>query len=760
MERRIICIRGTVQGVGFRPFVHSLAKSMLVGGFVRNKSGSVEIEAEADAQTLNTFQMELVQSCPVLARISEISWLSIPVAGESAFEIRISSGEGSGPVTVTADAATCDDCLLELFDACDRRFRYSFTNCTNCGPRLSIIIGVPYDRERTTMAGFEMCAACRAEYENPADRRFHAQPIACPVCGPRLSLLDATGKLRNVADPLAVLADALRAGRIGAVKGLGGYHLACDAANAAAVAELRRRKHRDEKPLAVMVTDLAAAARLCHVGDVEKQLLLGPSRPIVLLEKRLPESLPDEIAPGNSRLGVMLPYTPLHHLLLRDFGSPLVMTSGNASDEPIAYQDSDAVERLSGIADLFLIHNRPIHVRCDDSVTRVIAGFESPIRRSRGYAPQPVRLPMECPAPILAVGAQMKSTFALGRDRQAVLSQHMGDLDHFEAARAFERDITLYEELFSVRPECIAHDLHPDYTSTRYAMKRANRDGIPTLGVQHHHAHMASCMAEHGLTGLVLGVIWDGTGYGSDGNIWGGEFFVGDAKSFRRFAHLRYVGLPGGEKAVRDPWRVAVAHLVDAGLACPSLERRIAPASMKTVRQMIDRRFNTPMASSAGRLFDAVASLIGIRDFVSYEGYAAIQMEQFAASMADDQTYPFEIIRPANISAPMEIDTRPMIRAIANEAEKPGSVARSAIRFHRTLIKLISLVITEAGKVYGDLPVVLSGGVFMNAILASGVNEELASQGFHVYQHRLVPPNDGGISLGQMAVAAVQMTRV
>ena len=537
-----------------------------------------------------------------------------------------------GPVVITPDATTCDACLAEVFDLGDRRYRYPFLNCTNCGPRLTIVNGAPYDRAQTTMARFTMCPLCRAEYEDPSNRRFHAQPNACPDCGPRLTLLDAQGDHVATADPPAEFVDAIRAGKIGAMKGLGGYHLICDARSSSAIAELRRRKHRDEKPLAIMVCDLAMAEALCDIDPASRELLTGSRRPLVVLRRRH-SALADGLAPRNQCLGVMLPYTPLHHLLLHDMGGvPLVMTSGNRSDEPIAYEEPDAMERLRGIADLFLVHNRPIHIRCDDSVTRVIDGAELPIRRSRGYAPQPIPLPMKCAAPILAVGGQLKAVFALGVERRAIVSHHMGDLDHFEASCAFERDIGLYERLFSLRSKYIVHDLHPDYASTRYALKREAAGQIKCLGVQHHHAHMASCMAEHGLAGPVIGVTLDGTGLGTDGKIWGGEFLVGDYRSFRRAAHLRYVGLPGGEQAVREPWRMAAAHLADAGVTCATFENRMAGAALRTVRQMLERGFNCPLTSSAGRLFDAVASLAGVRDRVSYEGQAAMELEWMATT--------------------------------------------------------------------------------------------------------------------------------
>jgi len=751
MERRAIEVRGIVQGVGFRPFVYNLAVSLGLGGFVRNQTGTLRIEIEGDISSLDRFLSELADRPPPLALIEHLSWERRPPLGERKFHIEASAADPAGVVFISPDVAVCSDCLAELFDPADRRHGYPFLNCTNCGPRLTIITGAPYDRPRTTMAGFPMCDACRAEYEDPADRRFHAQPTACAACGPRLQLLDAAGKPVTADDPIAVFADALRTGKIGALKGLGGYHLACDARDAAAVAELRRRKRRDEKPFAVMVADAEAAAALCEVGPAERELLRSPRCPIVLLRKRTAGAVAAAVAPGNPWLGVMLPYTPLHHLLMRSVGgAPLVMTSGNRSDEPIAYRDDEAVERLAGIADLFLIHDRPIHVRCDDSVTRIVDGAELPVRRSRGYAPRPIELPFDCPRPMLAVGGQLKGTFALGRGRLAFLSHHLGDLDHYEAYRAFEKDVVLYQELFGVAPVTLAHDLHPDYATTVYARRRAAREGAGLLAVQHHHAHVAACMAEHGLTEPVIGIAFDGTGYGTDGAVWGGEFLTGDYRNFRRAAHLRYVGLPGGDRAIREPWRMAVAHLADAGVPFSLIEARILPHEIRLIEKMLERRLNTPRTSSAGRLFDAVAALAGVRDRVSYEGQAAIELEWLAEETAADGAYPFEL----GAQTPMIVDTRPLIRAVAADVAKGTGAAVVARRFHSTMVDLIAVVCGRIRQATGLSAVVLSGGVFLNALLTREVSARLGGDGFRVYRHRLVPPNDGGLSLGQLAVAA------
>jgi hydrogenase maturation protein HypF len=522
------------------------------------------------------------------------------------------------------------------------------------------------------------------------------------------------------------------------------------------VQELRRRKHRDEKPFAVMVRDIAAAEAVADISAAERALLQSPRCPIVLVRRR-PSTVAEEVAPRNPWLGVMLPYTPLHHLLLRAAdGMPLVMTSGNRSDEPIAYRDDQAPTQLAGIADRYLIHDRPIQVRCDDSVTRVVGGLELPVRRSRGYAPQPIELPVPCGQPILAVGGQIKGTFALGRNRHGFLSHHLGDLDHFEAYQAFTRDVALYEQLFALRPTCLVHDLHPDYVTTHYATERAAREGSEVLSVQHHHAHIASCMAEHGLNTPVIGVAFDGTGYGTDGAVWGGEFLVGDYHGFRRAAHLRYVGMPGGDAAIREPWRMAVAHLRDAGADCQPLRARLLPVECRAIARMLQRGINTPMTSSAGRLFDAVAALAGVRDRASYEGQAAVELEWLATDTPPDQPYPFEIHSP-RAEAPRVIDTRPLIRAVSEDLAAGARTARIARRFHSTMAEIVASVCGQLRGATGLDTVVLSGGVFLNAVLTVEVSGRLATDGFRVYRHCRVPPNDGGLSLGQLAIAAAAM---
>jgi hydrogenase maturation protein HypF len=752
MERRSIEIRGIVQGVGFRPFVYHLAVGCRLTGFVRNEFGRVRAEVQGDSQTLDRFIAQLREQAPQLARIESLTWTVTPLREATDFRIEASSGERAAAASIAPDAATCQDCLAELFDPSNRRYHYPFINCTNCGPRLTIVTGAPYDRSRTTMASFPMCDACRAEYEDPADRRFHAQPIACPACGPRLTLLDAGHEPIPSEYPIRDIAQALREGRICAVKGLGGFHLACDAANAEAVAELRRRKHRIEKPFAVMVRNRAHASELCDVGPEESRLLESCAAPIVLLRRKPEGGLAPDVAPGCPFLGVMLPYTPIHHLLMHELdGLPLVMTSGNRFDEPIVHRNDD-LGNLATIVDLYLTHDRPIHVRCDDTVTRVMAGRESPIRRSRGAAPRPIPLPIRCPVPILAVGGQLKATFALAQDNQVYLSHHLGDLDHLEASRACRDDIALYEQLFDIRPQVVVHDLHPDYSSTSYALERSSNTGIRVRGVQHHHAHMASCMAENGVAEPVIGVCFDGTGFGLDGTIWGGEFLVGDYRGFRRAGHLRSVAMPGGEMAVRQPWRMSLAHLVDAG--CLEDARLPVPiAEVRIVCSMLEKRFQAPLTSSIGRLFDAVAGLLGLRLSVSYEGQAAAELEWLASVEDCSGHYPFEI----EAGSARILDMRPLIRAVVADIANGVSQARIARRFHDTIVEMVAAMCRLLREETGLRAVVLSGGVFLNALLTQLVDDRLSREDFVVYQHHLAPTNDGGLALGQVAVAAAMV---
>jgi hydrogenase maturation protein HypF len=757
VDRRSITVSGIVQGVGFRPFVNDLAHRLDLAGFVKNRTGDVLIELEGESQSLDRFLDELTTRPPPLARIAGVEWVRDCPRGDRHFRIEPSEGSRTGPIFVSPDIATCDDCLRELFDPADRRYRYPFLNCTNCGPRLTIIQGAPYDRENTTMAGFAMCPSCRSEYEDPSDRRYHAQPTACAVCGPRLQVFDGQGRVLDESDPLARAVAELREGKIVAIKSLGGYHLACLAGDDRAVIELRHRKHRDEKPLAVMVRDIRAALDLCDLGDAEQTLLTSSRRPIVLLRRKANASIAGSVASRNPWLGVMLAYTPLHHLLMDDLGGlPLVMTSGNRSDEPIAYDDADARERLAGIADILLTNNRPIHIRCDDSVTRIVAGVELPLRRARGDAPRPLDLPFGCRRPTLALGGQLKAAFALGRDRHAFLSHHLGDLDHYEAYRAYVATVEHYERLFAIRPERIVHDLHPDYATSGYARARGEAEGIELLAIQHHHAHVASCMAENGRIEPVIGVAFDGTGYGDDGAIWGGEFLVGDYRKFHRKAHLRYVGMPGGDRAIHDPWRMAAAHLEDAAVGSDILKARIWPAEYKIIAKMLHAHIRSPRTSSVGRLFDAIAAIVGVRDRTSYEGQAAIELEWLAMEESPDGRYPFAIDSPREEStdAPVVVDTRPIIRAVADEVARGVRPARVARRFHSTIVELIATVCDRLREESGIDAVALSGGVFLNALITSETVTRLSGDGFRVYRHRSVSPGDGGLCLGQLAIAA------
>jgi hydrogenase maturation protein HypF len=721
VERRSISVSGVVQGVGFRPFVHSLASRLGLSGFVRNDAGLLRIEVEGEPRALEGFLAELRKSPPPLARVETIDCLHRPAVGDKQFRIERSPAteDRRGVAAVSPDVATCAECLEEISDPKARRHGYAFANCTNCGPRLTIVLGAPYDRERTTMAGFEMCAECRREYEDPRDRRFHAQPICCARCGPSLRLLDRTGAQIEAGDVIASTARKLRRGEIGAIKGIGGYHLACHLGMAG---ELRRRKARAEKPFAIMVANLDQAEALAYVSPAERELLCSPARPIVILRSK---------SEGGPTVGVMLPYAPLQHLLLRAVDMPLIMTSGNRSDEPIAFDDADALSRLSGIADFFLAHDREIHTRCDDSVFRVVEGMPLPVRRSRGYAPLPLALPRQLPTPTLALGGQLKSVFALGEGRRAFLSHHLGDLDHLAAFEAWQEAIAGYREICGIEPRRLVHDLHPDYASTRWA----ERQPLPRLAVQHHHAHFASCLAENGEQGPAIGVIFDGAGYGTDGTIWGGEFLVGDLCRVERAAHLLQVPMPGGERAIREPWRMAVAHLRSAGMP--------APADAALLR-MIDRGISSPLTSSMGRLFDAAAAIAGLRREVSYEGQAAVEWEWSATGLAMEPAYPFEVEGEV-------VDTRPLVRALALDRAPVPVVAR---RFHSTVVEIVARTCALLQKRGAPSTVALSGGVFQNAILLDECSRSLAQKGFRVLRHRQVPPGDGGLALGQLACAA------
>jgi hydrogenase maturation protein HypF len=749
---------GVVQGVGFRPFVYGLATRLDLVGWVRNTASGVEIEVDGDADALRAFVEALRAEAPPLARIDRLESHPQAPAGSTSFVILESHDQPGAFLPISADVGLCADCLRELFDPGDRRYRYPFINCTNCGPRFTIITAIPYDRSNTTMAGFRMCPACAAEYQDPRDRRFHAQPIACPACGPRVWLERGGVELGRGDTALAEARQALRAGGIVAVKGLGGFHLACDAGNAEAVSELRRRKLRVDKAFAVMTADVPAAEAHGVLEEGELELLQSPARPIVVVPRRPGSWIAREVAPGQDTLGVMLPYTPLHHLLLEratGFPDALVMTSGNLSEEPIATDNGEARARLGGLADVFLMHDRPIHTRCDDSVVRRFDDHAYPLRRARGYAPYPVHLPW-APVSILAGGAELKNAFCLTRGDYAFVSQAIGDLQNYETLRSFEDGIEHFERLFRVRVEALAYDLHPDYLASRYVRERAAREGIPAFGVQHHHAHIAACMAEHGLPGdrPVIGVAFDGTGYGDDASVWGGEFLLADYAGYRRLGHLQPIEMPGGEACVRQPWRLALAWLRRAGIEwdddLPPVEFA-EPAARGVVSNLLARSHaggsaRLPMTSSMGRLFDAVAALIGVRQSVNYEAQAAIELE---ALVDPAETGEYSFGRQGAV-----LDPRPVIQALVTDRRAGVSAPRLAARFHRGVAGMVAGMCEDLRNETGETTVALSGGVWQNLTLLTDTVGRLRRDGFRVLTHCQVPANDGGIALGQAVVAA------
>jgi hydrogenase maturation protein HypF len=782
--RHRIRVVGVVQGVGFRPFVHRLATELSLAGNVGNDTEGVLVEVEGKAPVIARFEERLLEEAPPLARIYGLEASPVAARGETGFAIiesRTDRAGQAGRTFVSPDVAVCTDCLDELFDPSDRRYRYPFINCTNCGPRFTITISLPYDRPNTTMRAFALCPQCASEYDDPADRRFHAQPVACADCGPRISFEDADGRVEGTDAALAAAQKALTAGAIVALKGLGGYHLACDAYSPAALARLRRRKQRPDKPFAVMARDLAAARTLASIDDREAALLASPARPIVLLRgattaataSRGGSALPPEVAPGNPYIGVLLPYTPLHHLLFHAVpggGSPvpevLVMTSGNLSEEPICYDDADARNRLGRIADAWLVHDRPIHVPCDDSVVRVEDGAEMAIRRSRGYAPLPVRLPFESP-PLLAVGGELKNAFCLAAGREAWMSQHIGDMGSLETLAAFEHSTRQFGEIYEVRPQLVAADAHPGYQTRRWAERserseraerveeaeRGDRIGRPVELVQHHHAHIAAVMAEHGLarSERVIGYAFDGTGYGTDGAIWGGEVLVAGYADFERHAHLRYVPLPGGDAAVRKPYRAALAHLWAAGIEwAPGLRpvQAAGAAELTVIERQLQRDFQCVPTSSMGRLFDAVSSLLGLRHTVSFEAQAAIELEETAAAYPGTPA-DYRFVRRGD-----DIDPAPVLRAIVSDLSRDCPAGAIAAGFHQAVARLVVETAVELRETTGIDRVALSGGVFQNVLLVRLARAALSGRGLRVLTHIVVPPNDGGLALGQAAIAA------
>jgi hydrogenase maturation protein HypF len=739
-----------VQGVGFRPFVYALAKRLGLGGYVANDQRGVIIEVEGDPPTVAEFIAGLQSDAPVLASVDRLSTTRIAALGEGEFTIVDSRSEGSSQTLIAPDTATCADCLHEIFDPSDRRYRYPFTNCTNCGPRFTIIRETPYDRPFTTMAGFAMCALCAREYHDPGDRRFHAQPISCPDCGPRLRLIDRSGE-EPLGEPIDIAVLLLAAGYILAIKGLGGYHFAAAAANEAAVSTLRARKHREDKPFAVMAADIRVARRLAFIDDAEERALSCARRPIVLVRRRPQAPLAGAVAPGNRFLGVMLPYTPLHHLLCDALGAPIVLTSGNVSDEPIAYRDDDAMERLGAIADFFLTHDRPIHIRTDDSVVRVFSGREMPIRRSRGYAPAPLTLPLATRRPILSCGGELKNTFCLARDRSAFVSHHVGDLENYQSLRAFTEGIEHFRRLFELSPQIVVHDLHPEYLSTKYAM---DLRGVELMAVQHHHAHIAACLADNGEQRPAIGVAFDGLGYGADSTIWGGEFLVADLCGFQRAGYFEPVPMPGGAAAIRQPWRMALAYLdllygdeLPAGLEVFKRNR----SRWSAVAAAMRARVNSPMTSSAGRLFDAAAAIAGLRDQVNYEGQAAVEFEQMA-DITERGGYRAGIVR----SEAIRISGADLVRALVDDVRAGTPPGIVSARFHNGMVQAIVTVCDIIGGEHDLNTVALSGGVFQNALLLERTSQRLQMRGFRVLTHSRVPANDGGIAFGQAAIAAAR----
>jgi hydrogenase maturation protein HypF len=736
-------IQGTVQGVGYRPWVYQLARRVGIGGRVWNHSRGVTIEAHGSDEVLGRFVVALMSDAPPAARVKSLKCTEIPHEEAAAFAIDESVASGEHHVSIPADLATCDDCLRELFDPADRRHRYPFINCTNCGPRYSIVRGAPYDREKTSMAPFDMCPRCRGEYDSPLDRRFHAQPNACPDCGPTLTAVTPTAQEITTSDPIRFAARAIRAGLIVAVKGLGGFHLACDATSDQAIRRLRERKHRETKPFAIMVRNLAEAETFAVLSDEERALLVSVERPIVLSRAA------GEGSQTLPLVGLFLPYTPLHHLLLADAGVPLVMTSGNNSDEPMATTNDDALAQLGDIADVFLLHDREIVTRVDDSIVRVLGGAPTILRRSRGYVPRAIETAQTFAEPILACGAHLKNTFAIATGNSVFLGPHIGDLENVSTIDAYETAIARMQDFLGVTPRILAHDLHPDYFSTRYALAQT---GVRTVGVQHHHAHLASVMAEHGLEGPVLGIAYDGTGFGNDGTSWGSEFLIARTDGFERVATFRPIALAGGDQAIRQPWRIALALLDDAFEGAPplhalSLFQDLPSNDVDIVRRMLAHGLNTTPARGIGRYFDALGALVLGMPVASYEGEVAFRWNM-AADDAERGRYPI-VIRDG--ITPWEVDPRTIVRGVVDDLLSGTAASTISARFHNTLAEA-TIEIARATR--GDMPVVLSGGCFANARLTNAIVAGLQT---NVFMNRNVPPGDGGIALGQIAVANAKL---
>jgi len=754
IELARISARGVVQGVGFRPFVYQLATKYNLKGWVCNTSEDVKIEVQGESKDVKHFLSELQDNVPPLASIEHITVTYHPPVDYTSFEIRHSIAEEGKYQLVSPDIATCPACLKEIFSPKDRRYHYPFTNCTNCGPRFTIIEDIPYDRPKTTMRSFIMCPDCQAEYDNPLDRRFHAQPNACPKCGPRLELLDARGNHVETSDVIAAASQLLKNGKILAIKGLGGFLLACDATSEKAIQLLRQRKRRPFKPLAIMIADMEEARRHCYISEAEEKLLTSQQSPIVLIRWKPESTVCQAVAPNLKYLGVMLPYTPLHHILLREMGLPLVMTSGNISEEPIAKDNDETIRRLSGIADYFLVHNRDIYARYDDSVTVIERGEVQLTRRARSYAPYPIHLPFTAKQ-VLGCGAEEKNTFCLTKDSYAFISQHIGDMENLETLEHFQNTLALYKKLFRIEPEIIAYDLHPEYLPTKYALELGSQfSHLKLVPVQHHHAHIVSCMVDNNVENPVIGVALDGTGYGSDGHIWGGEFLVADYKAFQRMGHLEYLPLPGGSVAIKRPYRTAIGYLLKL-LGEDSLSTKLAflkqvdAVEIELIKRQIQTGLNSPLNSSLGRLFDAVSALIDVRGEIDYEGQAAVELEMIAYDAGDD-SYPYSITEHDGTNI---IQLKELLSAIVKDLYQGVSKATISARFHNTVAQMICEMCQLIARKTGINRVALSGGVFQNRLLLRKVVPLLESTGFSVLTHKQVPCNDGGISLGQAVIA-------
>lgn len=751
--RENIIIKGIVQGVGFRPFIHKLVQNYNLSGWVLNSNQGVEIDVEGKTKELNSFISDIKDKLPPLARIEKIEVNQLPLIGYKGFSIKQSiTKEENSFVLVSPDISICEDCLQELFNPHNRRFHYPFINCTNCGPRFTIIKDIPYDRGKTTMRVFEMCPQCQSEYENIEDRRYHAQPNACAECGPQVFLYQNKRKLEN-SDPIKEAIKLLKDGKIGAIKGLGGFHLACDATNNEVVTKLRRLKNREAKPFAIMSFNLEKIKQYCKLGKKEEKWLVNRARPIVLLKKKEDSLISSLVAPRNNYLGVMLPYTPLHYLLLKDNFTALIMTSGNIADQPIIGDNQEALEKLDGIADFFLLYNRDIFNRCDDSVIKIVNDGNEFFRRARGYVPYPIILDFKLKE-VLALGGELKNTISFSKENYVFPSQYLGDLKSVETLDFLKESIENLEKIFRVNPEIIACDLHPDYLSTQFAEEIGAKKGLKVVKVQHHHAHIVSCMAENNIKEKVMGVAYDGTGYGDDGKIWGGEFLLCGLKGYLRVGHLKYCSLPGGDKAIMEPWRMTYSYLYYIyGPKAKTLDinfiQRMDYDKLSIIEKMIDKNINSPLTSSCGRLFDAVSSLIGIRDEISYEGQAAMELESFCASGIKER-YKFCIYKEG-----MEfiIDPQEIFIEIIKDLKEGIDKKIMAAKFHNTVAEFTLNLCGKIRKNSGINKIALSGGVFQNKYLTEKVVSLLEDKGFKVYTQRKVPPNDGGISLGQAVVA-------